>query len=290
MAFGREDTDKAYKILVAPTFRRLKITPIRVDRIEHLEDINNKIMAELNKCDFALADLTYVRPSVYFEAGYADRKVPVVYTCRSDHLSGRSDDPSGNFRVHFDLKMKNIISWSSPTDATFSKKLERRVRLAVLPTLVTRQDLSRKINRDEYVQFGDRSSHIKADALAIMKELHFRHTREIPVSYEMYTSNYSRDILSAINQIRLGGLGYSRSYRFLFHFLNQWYPKSGYHSAVNVMRALHDSDEYKNSSYNNIWVEFSYGSFRNIFAEPVFQFSKRFHNHSHQFQLELLGS
>lgn len=82
MAFGREDTDKAYKKLVAPTLRHLKITPVRVDRIEHLEDINNKIMAELKKCDFALADLTYARPSVYFEAGYANREVPVVYTCR----------------------------------------------------------------------------------------------------------------------------------------------------------------------------------------------------------------
>jgi hypothetical protein len=98
-----------------------------------LEDINNKIIAELNKCDVALADLTYARPSVYFEAGYAQRKVPVVYTCRQDHLSGRTDDQFGNYRVHFDLRMKNIIPWSTKNDAEFRGKLERRIKRAVLP-------------------------------------------------------------------------------------------------------------------------------------------------------------
>jgi hypothetical protein len=133
MAFGRKDTDRAYRNLIAPTLRRLKLIPVRVDRIEHLEDINNKIIAELNKSDVALADLTYARPSVYFEAGYAQRAVPVVYTCRKDHLSARSNDTFGNFRVHFDLAMKNIIPWSSPNDPEFSRKLEHRIKGAVLP-------------------------------------------------------------------------------------------------------------------------------------------------------------
>jgi nucleoside 2-deoxyribosyltransferase len=133
MAFGRKDTDRVYRKLIAPTLRRLSITPVRVDRIEHLEDINNKIIAELNKCDVALADLTYARPSVYFEAGYAQRKVPVVYTCRQDHLSGRADDQFGNYRVHFDLRMKNIIPWSTQNDAEFRRKLGRRIKRAVLP-------------------------------------------------------------------------------------------------------------------------------------------------------------
>jgi len=266
MAFGREDTDKAYKKLIAPTLRHLKIIPVRVDRIEHLEDINNKIMAELKKCDFTLADLTYARPSVYFEAGYADREVPVIYTCKSDHLSGRPNDPYGNFRVHFDLRMKNIIPWSSPADSTFSKRLERRVRLAVLPTLGAPKDLSlKKLTGDEYVQFGAKSGHIKTDALAIMKELHFKHVKDISVSYEMYTSHISGTILSAMNRIGIRELGFSRSYRFLVRFLNQWYPTGGYHDTIAVMRAMHDSNEYKNSGHNNIWVEVSYGRFRETF-------------------------
>jgi hypothetical protein len=98
-----------------------------------LEDINNKIIAELNKSDVAIADLTYARPSVYFEAGYAQRSAPVVYTCRKDHLSARADDKFGNFRVHFDLTMKNIIPWSSSNDPEFRRRLERRIRRAVLP-------------------------------------------------------------------------------------------------------------------------------------------------------------
>jgi nucleoside 2-deoxyribosyltransferase len=139
MAFGRKETDKTYGKLIAPTLRHLKIAPVRVDRIEHLEDINNKIIVELNKCDLALADLTYARPSVYFEAGYAQRAVPVVYTCRADHLSGRADDQFGNFRVHFDLRMKNIIPWSSPNYAEFRRKLERRMKRAVLPIFLDKK-------------------------------------------------------------------------------------------------------------------------------------------------------
>lgn len=111
----------------------MNVNPIRVDRIEHLEDINNKIIAELHKCDFAVADLTYARPSVYFEAGFAQRMVPVVYTCRRDHISGKADDEYGNFRVHFDLQMKNIVPWSSPSDQEFARKLKKRIAHAVTP-------------------------------------------------------------------------------------------------------------------------------------------------------------
>lgn len=78
MAFGRRETDQVYDRLIAPALRRLNISPIRVDRIEHFEDINNKIISELKKSDFAVAHLTFGRPSVYFEVGFAQGKVPVV--------------------------------------------------------------------------------------------------------------------------------------------------------------------------------------------------------------------
>jgi hypothetical protein len=261
MAFGRKDTDAVYKTLIAPTLRGLKITSVRVDRIEHLEDINNKIVAELHKCDIALADLTYARPSVYFEAGYAQRAVPVVYTCRSDHLSGRADDKFGNFRVHFDLRMKNIIPWSSPTDIKFAKALERRVRLAVLPILRDRE-VAEENHKDEYVQFSDKASRVKADTHAVLNQLDFGHIADVVVDYDIYTSRFSRSILSATNRIRVGELGFRRSFRFLVNSLNEWYPTSGYYNNISTMRAMHDSKEYGNPKYNNIWVEISYGRFR----------------------------
>src|SRR6267143_392191 len=86
MAIGHEETDAVYDGLIAPTLRNKRVRPVRVDRIEHNEDIDDKIISEIETCDFMVADLTFARPSVYFEAGYAQRKVPVIYTGRKDHL------------------------------------------------------------------------------------------------------------------------------------------------------------------------------------------------------------
>src|SRR5262249_24978205 len=86
-------------------------------------------------CDFAIADLTYARPSVYFEAGFAQREVPVIYTCRGDHFKYQSEDSQEHHRVHFDLQMKNIIRWSSARDADFARKLAKRISVVIRPIL-----------------------------------------------------------------------------------------------------------------------------------------------------------
>jgi hypothetical protein len=139
MAFGHKDTDRVYDDLIVPSLTEKKIKPVRIDRIEYNDDIDDRIMAELQKCDFVIADLTYARPSVYFEAGYAQREVPVVYICRKDHFSPKADDEFGNYRVHFDLQMKNIIPWSSPTDHNFSKRLRARIEKVITPMLRQRR-------------------------------------------------------------------------------------------------------------------------------------------------------
>jgi len=132
-AFGHDDVDAIYDRCVVPVLRKLFVTPLRVDRVEHNEDIDNKIFELLDSADFAIADLTYARPSVYYEAGYAAGKSkPVIYIAKRDHFKARDDDPYGNFRVHFDLQMRNIISWTGP-DHTFSDKLLNRVRLVLRP-------------------------------------------------------------------------------------------------------------------------------------------------------------
>lgn len=152
MALGHQDTDKVYDDLIAPTLRNRGVTPIRIDRIEFNEDIDDRIILELQRCDFALADLTYARPSVYFEAGFAQRKVPVVYTCRKDHLYPEADDAFGNFRVHFDLQMKNIIPWSSPSSRDFAKRLTRRIDQTIRPLLRLKE--SERAERQEAEQFS----------------------------------------------------------------------------------------------------------------------------------------
>jgi len=113
MAFGKEDTEKLYDNLMLPVLNKLNIRPVIINRQESNDDLNLQIIEELEKCDFAIADLTYARPSVYFEAGFAQRAVEVIYTVRADHLKNSQPDA---LRVHFDLQMKNLITWSGTDD------------------------------------------------------------------------------------------------------------------------------------------------------------------------------
>jgi len=131
MAFGKDDCELLYDTQIFPTLNGLDLEVIRVDRREHKDDLNNFIIRMLESSDMVIADLTYARPSVYYEAGFAERKIPVVYTARKDHLSRLQAEDS--LRVHFDLEMKKIISWAPPQDPTFSKRLQQRVNYFLGP-------------------------------------------------------------------------------------------------------------------------------------------------------------
>lgn len=146
MRFGDPQTDEIYDRLIEPVFRNLKIIPVRIDRINHNENIDAKIIQELKVCDFALADLTFARPSVYFEAGFAQgRAVPVIYTCREDHLGpAKPNDTYGNFRVHFDLLMRNIIPWKNSRDSGFKKKLKARIAKVIGPLVLEQKATAAK--------------------------------------------------------------------------------------------------------------------------------------------------
>lgn len=124
MRFGETDTDAIYEKYIEPTVLRLGLRPIRIDKVEHNKNIDDKIISELNMADLAIVDLTYARPSVYYEAGYAERKIPVIYTCRRDHFSNIED----TLRVHFDLEHKNIIDWVDVDDVNFPIRLESRIK------------------------------------------------------------------------------------------------------------------------------------------------------------------
>jgi len=146
-AFGHEDIDTIFDEAIEPVLDKLNVTPLRVDRVEHNDDIDDKIFELLNQAHFCLADLTWARPSVYYEAGYAfGQGKPVVYIARNDHFVDHKDDPAGNRRIHFDLKMKNTIKWTAPNN-TFKEALRKRVRKVIQPLLKQRQEESEAARR-----------------------------------------------------------------------------------------------------------------------------------------------
>jgi nucleoside 2-deoxyribosyltransferase len=162
-AFGRPDVDAIYDKVIRPVLRELAITPLRVDRVEHNDDIDDKIFELLGKADFCITDLTYARPSAYFEAGYAaGGGRSVIYMARRDHFKDKPDDPNGNLKVHFDLQMKNIIGWQEPHD-TLKKALLSRVRRVVQPLLLARRvELA---SRKAIAEFAGKSYHDQLDAV-----------------------------------------------------------------------------------------------------------------------------
>ena len=68
-AFEKNDVDTIFTKVVQPVLSKKGIISLRVDRVEHNDDIDDKILELIKECDFCIADLTYARPSVYYEAG-----------------------------------------------------------------------------------------------------------------------------------------------------------------------------------------------------------------------------
>jgi nucleoside 2-deoxyribosyltransferase len=85
--------------------------PIRIDRQEHNEKIDDRIIAEISRSRFVVADFTHgengMRGGVYYEAGFAHGlKIPVIFTCRHDLIND----------IHFDTRQYNHITWSTPEE------------------------------------------------------------------------------------------------------------------------------------------------------------------------------
>ena len=146
MAFDQTDTEQIYDNVIRPILIKNGVNPIIINRREDNRDINVQIIDQLNKCDFCIVDLTYTRPSVYFEAGYAQRNVEVIYTVRSDHL--RRNQPEDR-RVHFDLQMKPLLKWKNPNDRQFPGKLERRLKGTVLKKLEQTSRENKKLQEEK---------------------------------------------------------------------------------------------------------------------------------------------
>lgn len=82
---------------------------VRIDRTEHVNKIDDEIIAEIRRSRFVLADFTHgeegMRGGVYYEAGFAHgMDIPVIFSCRRDILED----------IHFDTRQYNHIIWEKP--------------------------------------------------------------------------------------------------------------------------------------------------------------------------------
>jgi len=138
-AIGRTDTDGLYEKVFKPTCAEFGLDAVRVDLSEPESTITEAILQGIQVAECVIADLTYARPSVYFEAGFGGGLgVPLLLTCRMDHQKGLDDSE----RVHFDLEQYKISFWKLEKGGSYiwKKGMDPKSRLKAL--IGTRQEVT----------------------------------------------------------------------------------------------------------------------------------------------------
>lgn len=123
---------------------------VKIDNVEHINDINDEIIGQIRRSRFMVCDLTGYRGGVYFEAGFAyGLGLDVIYTCRKDWTKeeilkndigqdvpflydGYSNEiPVKKEGVHFDLAHRNRIEWTSGDLDGFKIRLMNRIKAII---------------------------------------------------------------------------------------------------------------------------------------------------------------
>ena len=122
-----EEMLRTYDHGIAPAIVAAGYQPRRIDRLEHVNKIDDEIIAEIRRSKFVVADFTcgttgdgsgiaIPRGGVYYEAGFAQGLgTPVIWCVREDQIGD----------VHFDTRQFNHITWTTPEE--LQQKLTNRI-------------------------------------------------------------------------------------------------------------------------------------------------------------------
>ena len=101
-----DSMNEVYDNAIRPAVEDAGYEPVRIDREEHLDQIDDAIIAALRRARFVVADFTHgddgARGGVYYEAGFAHGlNIPVIFSCRRDAIR----------EVHLDTRQYPHILW-----------------------------------------------------------------------------------------------------------------------------------------------------------------------------------
>lgn len=108
----------AFTEAIEPAIRDAGYKAERMDMEEHTDPIDDKMMADIRRAKFIVADLTAHRQNVYFEAGFAlGLGKQVIWLIRED----AKDDKS------FDVRQYNFIYWKPDELPALRERLKNRI-------------------------------------------------------------------------------------------------------------------------------------------------------------------
>ena len=115
-----DEMEDVYENGIASGIKDAGYVPLRIDRKQDVDYIDDEIIAQINRSRFLVADFTYgetgPRGGVYYEAGHANgRGMTVIFSCRDDLKD----------KIHFDTRQRYHILWRST--AELRDKLTTRI-------------------------------------------------------------------------------------------------------------------------------------------------------------------
>jgi hypothetical protein len=124
MAFSKS-LESAYSDGIFPAIEMdCKLKAVRIDKIPHSDKICDRVLGEIRTCRLLVADFTYHRQSVYFEAGFAlALGRTVIWTCRRGDRKG----------CGFDTRQYKHIEWDAP--AELRERLAEHIKAQALDGL-----------------------------------------------------------------------------------------------------------------------------------------------------------
>lgn len=123
---------------------------VKIDNVEHVNDINDEIIGQIRRSRFMVCDLTGYRGGIYFEAGFAyGLGLDIIYTCSKDwakeellkneegievttlYDSNKNKIQIKKEGIHFDLAHRNRIEWSEDNLDDLRSKIENRIKAVI---------------------------------------------------------------------------------------------------------------------------------------------------------------
>ena len=111
----------AFRNAADEAIRACSYVPFWIGETPTNEGISDRVLAEIQRAEFVIADFTGHRQSVYFEAGFArGLGRPVIWCCKQDDVPG----------LHFDTRHLGHVAWKDAGDLRV--KLEASIRANII--------------------------------------------------------------------------------------------------------------------------------------------------------------